>query len=226
MHGPSSTLHSNVVEMSRWAIANMNHGKYKHRRFLQSASYGLLWKTWFEVTEEWDIGLSWFKRNFRGEKTIWHSGADRGFSSDFEMIPEKSMAVVVVCNLHPAPVKEIKEMALDLLLGYEPRPLKCPASIPVLRVLEEHGEDAAAALWDSLAMDHPEAYDFGPEHFIGLLEAIKMGHLDEAVSISQLLVRIYPEEMIEALRIQAFLYHDKYPDNQVAPAILEVFSKN
>ena len=36
-HAPSSTLHSNVLEMSNWAIANMNRGTFKDRQILKES---------------------------------------------------------------------------------------------------------------------------------------------------------------------------------------------
>jgi CubicO group peptidase (beta-lactamase class C family) len=120
MHGPSSTLHSNVVEMCRWAMINLNRGTLEDQKILASNSYDQLWKPWFRTGEKSHVGLSWFIGEYRGEKTIGHGGGDTGFSTDFVMLPEKSMAVVVMCNLNPAPVGQISEAALDVLLGHDP----------------------------------------------------------------------------------------------------------
>ncbi len=43
-HAPSSTLHSNSVDMCRWAIANLNRGEYQNQRILKATSYSQLWK--------------------------------------------------------------------------------------------------------------------------------------------------------------------------------------
>jgi CubicO group peptidase (beta-lactamase class C family) len=73
-HGPSSTLHSNVLEMCNWAMINLNRGTYEGNSILKSESYDLLWKPWFQNGEESYVGLSWFLRKFRDENTIGHSG--------------------------------------------------------------------------------------------------------------------------------------------------------
>ena len=97
-HGPSSTLHANVLEMCNWAIINMNRGEFNHKRILKEPSYDALWNPWFKIGEENHIGLSWFISNHRGRQTIGHSGGDTGFSTNFVMLPEESTAVVVLCN--------------------------------------------------------------------------------------------------------------------------------
>jgi len=223
MHGPSSTLHSNVLEMCKWAMANMNRGILGNAMILESSSYDQLWNHWFQTGEENHVGLSWFIGKFRDVETIGHSGGDMGFNTDFVMVPDKSIAVVVLSNVNPAPVVEIKSIALDILLGYEPQSLKSPASIPVLKELESNGFDAAASMWDSLSMNHPEDYDFSPQHFIGLLYAIDLDLVEEAVSISQLCLKIFPDEIIHEIEVQAEWYGNNHPENKAAPAVLKVF---
>ncbi|MFC1731374.1 serine hydrolase domain-containing protein [candidate division KSB1 bacterium] len=121
IHGPSSTLHSNVVEMCNWAIANMNSGELNGTRILNADSYDLLWKPLFTINSETNrsIGLSWFLAEYEGFKTVGHSGGDIGFNTNFVMIPEKSIAIVVLSNRMPAPVGDITNAALDILLGLE-----------------------------------------------------------------------------------------------------------
>src|SRR6266571_4377774 len=43
MHSPSSNLHSNVLDMARWAIANLNRGESEGRRILQASTYDIMW---------------------------------------------------------------------------------------------------------------------------------------------------------------------------------------
>jgi CubicO group peptidase (beta-lactamase class C family) len=44
MHSPSSNLHSNVLDMARWAIANLNGGELEGRRILQASTRDLMWR--------------------------------------------------------------------------------------------------------------------------------------------------------------------------------------
>ncbi len=129
MHGPSSTLHSNALEMCKWALINMNRGSYKEGKILESSSYDLLWKPWFKTGDESSVGLSWFLEKYKGESTVSHGGGDTGFSTNLVLLPEKSIAVIVLCNLNSSPIFEVTNAALDILLGYEPETYQIPASL-------------------------------------------------------------------------------------------------
>ncbi|HUT15158.1 MAG TPA: serine hydrolase domain-containing protein, partial [Anaerolineae bacterium] len=101
-HGPSSTLHSSVVDMSRWAIANMNRGELEGTRILDASSYELLWKPTLTARVRGDnrvlIGLSWFLSSFHGQPTVEHGGGDIGYITNFVMVPDAGVAVIVLSN--------------------------------------------------------------------------------------------------------------------------------
>lgn len=121
-HAPSSTLHSNVMEMCNWAMVNMNKGTFRGKQILKSSSYDLLWEPakLGDGVKKGPCGLSWRIGYYRGLKTISHGGRDIGYTSYFVMLPEKSIAVVVLSNCFFAPIVEIKDAALNVMLGYEP----------------------------------------------------------------------------------------------------------
>ena len=226
MHGPSSTLHSNVLEMCNWAMINLNHGTYEGNSILKPESYDLLWKPWFQNGEEGHVGLSWFLRKYRDQDTIGHSGDDTGFITDFVMLPEKNVSVVVLCNSILAPVQDIKAATLDIILGYEPDIKIPPASIPVCLEMEKNGLDSAVALWDSLKANHPEEYDFSPQHFIGLLIAMHMDRVEDAKTFAHLYVNLFPGNDTNFLKGYIENFWTKNPTNKAAPAILDVITGN
>src|SRR6185295_389737 len=93
MHSPSSTLYSNVLDMARWAIANMNRGELDGKRILKASTYDLMWKP---AGDKWrNIGISWFLGARREDQTVGHGGGDTGFRSNLLMIPDKGVAVVM-----------------------------------------------------------------------------------------------------------------------------------
>src|SRR5262249_3857575 len=60
-HTPSSNLHSNVEDMARWIVVNLNRGELDGRRILKSSTYDLLWKPAAPVPgRNWHVGISWF----------------------------------------------------------------------------------------------------------------------------------------------------------------------
>lgn len=109
-HSPSSDLMSNVVDMSRWAIANMNRGQIDGQRILDESTYDLMWKPALEVefcrgADRSDcrkaggsVGISWFIGDHQGHTAISHSGGDDGFVTYLLLVPDAQMALVLMCN--------------------------------------------------------------------------------------------------------------------------------
>jgi CubicO group peptidase (beta-lactamase class C family) len=124
-HGPSSTLHSNVIDMSRWAIANMNRGELDGTRILDESSYELLWEPSVMVGvrdgRRVRLGLSWFLSRFGGQQTVYHGGADIGYRTNLVMVPDTGAAVIVLSNFFglDSPVEDVTQLALELLVGPE-----------------------------------------------------------------------------------------------------------
>jgi CubicO group peptidase (beta-lactamase class C family) len=126
-HGPSSCLYSNVVDMSRWAVANMNRGELEGRRILDASSYELLWTPALEGVRIADdnrlvhIGLSWFLTEKAGYRIVCHGGQDTGYRTNFVMYPDEGVAVIVLSN-YSGPddtVAEVTRLAREIVLGSE-----------------------------------------------------------------------------------------------------------
>ncbi|MBN2549712.1 MAG: beta-lactamase family protein [Anaerolineales bacterium] len=199
MHGPSSTLHSNALEMCCWAMANMNRGSYQGRQILAASSYDLLWKPWAKVSPESNVGLSWFLGEYHHESMVSHGGGDTGFETYFAMLPEKQAAVVVLSNLLPAPVGAISLSALDIVTGSPLTPILPYASIKVCKTLQQEGLEKAVLQWNYLKSNHTEEYDFSPWQFDILFNAVCLDRVQEAESIARLCARILPEEDLIAI---------------------------
>jgi CubicO group peptidase (beta-lactamase class C family) len=124
-HGPSSCLYSNVVDMSQWAIANMNRGELEGRRILDASSYELLWAPAVGVGARdgrmVHVGLSWFLSDYAGYQTVSHGGRDIGYQTNFVMVPDAGVAVIVLSNYFGLDdtVNEVTDLALELALGSE-----------------------------------------------------------------------------------------------------------
>ena len=147
-HAPSSTLHSNVMDMMNWAIANLNKGAFKNRRILQTATHELMWKphvetNWKKYPPYKNVGLSWFVGNYKGHPIILHGGGDVGYRTFFLLLPEQSTAIVTLGNSATFRSREVAFAVLDVLLGEKPEPPKLPISVPVAKMLTK--KDAKAA---------------------------------------------------------------------------------
>ncbi|MBM4186606.1 MAG: beta-lactamase family protein [Gemmatimonadetes bacterium] len=113
-HAASSTLHSNVDDMLRWAAANLGRGSLDGSRILSDSSYRELWRPHRDITaglaerarqagvampfDSIAIGLSWFLPVRQGQRLVFHSGGDTGFASYLVLAPAEQAAVVVMIN--------------------------------------------------------------------------------------------------------------------------------
>ena len=177
----------------------------------------MLWNPWFEIDENRSIGLSWFLETYKGIATVGHGGGDTGFNTNLVLLPEKSMAVVVLCNVQPAPLGKITNAALDILLGNELSSYKKSAIIPVCKEYELKGIDNAAMMWDSLLANHPEEYDFNNQLLSGLITAIDRDRPEEAKKLSELYVKMLGEETIQGIASSFEPYAQEMPENKGMP---------
>jgi len=193
MHSPSSTLYSNVLDMSRWAIANLNRGELEGKRILKPSTYELMWKPAGEQFPQ--IGISWFLSKYREHAVVTHSGGDTGFVSNLVLIPERKIAVVMMSNYDRAPLRAITNAALDAVLGLTPEPvvIKSPIDKVLYRAISSDGLEAAVNKYYELKKNQPQAYDF-QERLLNNLgyNFIRQGKLKEAIRVLQLNVEAYP----------------------------------
>lgn len=119
MHAPSSTLNTNVIDLSHWLIANLNQGVYKTERILSEASVAQMQTATFSIDSASGraMGLSWFIYPYRGVTLIHHDGADDGYVSTLYLIPSRQIGFVILFNSDEVDSYHIKNRVLDLLLA-------------------------------------------------------------------------------------------------------------
>ncbi|MEV5967322.1 serine hydrolase domain-containing protein [Kribbella sp. NPDC051952] len=181
-HAPSSTLHSNVVEMCRWMVAHFEpvEKSDEQRARLDAGVLDLMWEPVHSIGRPpWmdAIGLGWFVGNYRGHRTLSHAGSDPGFGSRFVLVPELRTGVVVLANSNNVPASDIAAAALDIALADVPLSAKpdgtgdlgaFPRSVvgPVAEVLRASGPEAAKAEFHRLAAVEPAEFDLDDEGFV------------------------------------------------------------
>jgi len=119
MHAPSSTLNSNVLELSHWAIANMYNGEYDGKKILSSATHTMMMTPTFVVNNDrqTSIGLSWFRYAYQGLINYEHGGSDLGYKSMLTLIPEKKIGIIILCNLDEIRMYDTRNRIRDILLS-------------------------------------------------------------------------------------------------------------
>ena len=197
IHSPSSNLHSNVVDMTRWAIANMNRGELDGVRILKTSTYDVMWKPSGEFGgKPSPAGISWFLEEYRGNSMISHDGGDTGFLTGLAMLPEKKIAVVWMTNAEWLPNTDaVTHAALDVALGLQPQPINGKRSIGQTMFLTyvNRGIDAAVKQYETLKKLRPDAYNFGVSQLNEFGRyLLRNGHTKDAIRIFQLNAAVYP----------------------------------
>ncbi|MCP5382398.1 MAG: beta-lactamase family protein [Kordiimonadaceae bacterium] len=115
MHGPSSTLISNIDDMSRWVQLNLNGGTLDGNRVLKKETLEAMWQPALGKFD--NVGFSWHRRMQNGHLTIYHGGND-GFKSYIIMIPDLDIGFVMMSNTDSQPYHEFAQEIADKLIEY------------------------------------------------------------------------------------------------------------
>ena len=171
MHTPSSDLHSNVRDMSRWAIANLDGGQLDGARILERATREKMWTPAREISSPGPdvrrqaIGLSWFLGTHRGHDIVSHGGGDTGYITDLVLIPEGRKAVVWMANVDYIGQPPLTGAALDAVLGLTPEPIvsKRSAGRVLMATYRDGGFDAALAQYADFKANQADLYSLGED---------------------------------------------------------------
>ncbi len=188
-HAPSSTLHSNLIEMCRWIDAHLapdpltspSDADVRSVR-LSQALVDKLWRPVVSIGEPpWEeaMAMGWAAGRYRGERVLSHSGADPGFGSRLVIVPERRTGVVVLANSNTVSTGAIALAALDVALADAPsetqqaddgitmlRDLRPPVVGPVAEELVASGPTAAVATFRRLAEADPCHVDLDEDGFV------------------------------------------------------------
>ena len=202
MHTPSSDLHSNVRDMSRWAIANLDGGELDGKRILEKSTRDRMWTQAREIASPGPdvrrqaIGLSWFLGQHRGRRIVSHGGGDTGYLTDLVLVPEGRKAVVWMMNVDFVDPAPITRAALDVALGLEPQPIASKRSVGRLLIAayRQGGLDAALKRLNELKASQADIYDLG-EGELNTLGYFLLGekHVDEALRVFRMNVEAFPK---------------------------------
>jgi len=193
MHAPSSTLYSNINDMSRYAMANLNRGELDGSRILQTRTYDTLWTPQGDFKQ---VGISWFVGKYRDEQTVAHAGGDTGFRSNLVLLPARKAAVIAMSNYDRVPMGDITNALLDTAMGMTPKPIAIKTSIAleVGRTMVKDGIEAGQRRYGDLKKTQPNAYDFR-ENQLNQLGYMFMQDrkYKEAIAVLRLNAEAYPE---------------------------------
>ena len=119
-HAPSSCLHSNIKDMLKFAMTNLNKGKYKNTQVFTEESFNLLINPQVRENKIFQYGLGWNVAPFRKTERLEFTGGDVGFDTVIIMIPSSSYAIVILTNgdFNP-PAFQVINTTFDIANKYE-----------------------------------------------------------------------------------------------------------
>ena len=62
------------------------------------------------------IGLSWFSYPYRGSTNYEHGGGDLGYRTMLNLIPDKKLGILILCNHNEVKIFDMRNWIRDVLL--------------------------------------------------------------------------------------------------------------
>lgn len=130
--GALGGLISSVEDLSKWMIANMEHGKYGEgdERLFSEASRNMMWTPHNNFTVDHtspndfgrhfsSYGLGWGVSDYQGNLRVGHTGGYDGMLTAFYMVPDQKLGVIVLTNGMKTPMMAATYYVLDQYLGVD-----------------------------------------------------------------------------------------------------------
>ncbi len=96
---PAGGLWSNVLDMGRYLITELNAGIAPDgKRVVSAENLAETWKPEVRITAESSYGLAWFVDNYKGLRLLDHNGNTSGFTAELAFLPDADLGVVVLTN--------------------------------------------------------------------------------------------------------------------------------
>lgn len=153
--GPAGSINSNLEDMARWVMLQLNKGQYNGSQVVSAESLSQIHKPVIPVPDDFfgpigqypdlcfeSYGLGWFIQHYRGRRLIHHGGHIDGFGALISFMPEINAGVVFLANDNRTFfVLPLSLNVYDLLLGLD----VAPWGSRVLEVLTAMEQQAGSA---------------------------------------------------------------------------------
>ena len=125
--GPAGSINSNVEDMSKWVIMQLNGGKYGDEEVVSSSGLTQMHSPTMimpgSVSDEVFYrlyGLGWMITSYRGHLRVEHGGNIDGFSANVGLFPRDSIGIVVLTNMNGTRITgAIRNYVFDKLVELE-----------------------------------------------------------------------------------------------------------
>lgn len=133
---PEGFLIASVEDMSHYAIAQLNGGRYGDTSVLSPQGIGELHAPAIPAGGDADYAMGWAVGKMDGESAVWHSGDDGSNHSMVILMPDRGLGISLLANASGfeqlVQVDAIALGVLSLLNGQAPAPVSVPWRLPFL----------------------------------------------------------------------------------------------
>jgi CubicO group peptidase (beta-lactamase class C family) len=124
---PAGSINSNIADLSKWLIFQIDRGKFSDREIISETNFQqihtpqiIISDRFVEYDEVWyeSYGLGWFIYPYRGHHVVEHGGNIDGFSALTLLLPQEKIGTVILTNLESTRLPTmIAYQICDRLLG-------------------------------------------------------------------------------------------------------------
>lgn len=192
-HAGSSTLHSNIEDMLRWAKVNLNKGKIDGKQIYSKKSYNLLTSVHTPKGLK-KVGLSWFLGSLNDVPVYYHSGGDTGYKTFFGFMPQTKSAVVMMANTDQFPSTKNAISIFKNLVFKDTIHLKAPIHYKLKDYILKNGIEKVKEIYDAEQQKTPQQYMFKNGYIDKLgYWLMDRNHLKAALDIFMFNTELQPE---------------------------------
>jgi CubicO group peptidase (beta-lactamase class C family) len=207
---PASFLHATLVDMCHWLMTCLNRGNSGSGSLLSPAGFEKMWtpvaKWGFPPFYE-DVGLGWTLGHYRGAKTVSHGGMGFGWTDFLTLLPDRNMAMVILCNEESSARSRTLRAVADTMLDQKPAADTISWMVPVSQALEQGGVKAARACYVELKVNRAEEFDFDEDDLLNLTYQLEVaGKIDLALEVLGFNLEVYPKHVASIIQ-QAKLHY-------------------
>ena len=182
INGAAGGITSNVDDLSKWLLLQLNKGKYGkdlEKELFSEARHHEMWKIHTVLNADPNprynshfrgYGLGWFLQDIKGNLNVSHTGGLPGMLSIVEMIPDLGLGIVVLTNTANgggAACRVVSKTIIDSYLGLDKFDWIDYYS-KLLEKMENEDDKVSKQVWETVKSADDSHLHF--EDYIGIYE--------------------------------------------------------
>ncbi|PJJ09054.1 CubicO group peptidase (beta-lactamase class C family) [Flavobacterium sp. 1] len=210
-------IYSNVNDMSKWMIMQLNNGKYgtENKQLFSEKEHNEMWTPQTILpavtrppynTHFSSYGLGWFLNDVKGYKEVTHTGGLEGIVTQVTLLPELNLGIVVLTNQQSgAAFTAITNTIKDSYLGIKSVDYVMAYSNRV-KAVEETADKTTEEVWAMVAKNKKDKVKIDFSNYVGTYKDVWFGEIIISEKKGKLL---FASKRSPQLAGELLLYKDK-----------------